>query len=82
MDASKKTLALQMFTKALEGSENTSIVSTIKKFRRNAIVTDVSKKFFNRLLQTKTGKVVSFFDKLKSIPDAKIAVKKKKAIKF
>jgi hypothetical protein len=82
MDVSKKTLALQMFTKALEGSENTSIVDTIKKFRRNAIVTDVSKKFFNRLLQTKTGKVVSFFDKLKSIPDAKVAVRKKKAIKF
>ncbi len=58
------------------------IVDTIRKFRHNAIVTDISNKFFNRLLQTKTGKVVQFFGKLKSIPDAKVAVKKKKAIKF
>ncbi len=45
-------------------------------------MTDISKKFFNRLLQTKTGKCVQVFQKLKSIPDAKLAVKKKKAIKF
>lgn len=58
------------------------IIDSIKKFKRNAIVTDVSKRFFNRLLQTKTGKVVGLFEKWKSIPDAKVAVKKKKAIKF
>ena len=58
------------------------LIDTVRKFRQNAIVTDISKKFFNRLLQTKSGKVVVFFEKLKSIPDAKVAAKKKKAIKF
>ncbi len=82
MDKDKKTLALSIFTRAIEGSEKTLIIDSVRKFRLNAVVTDVSKKFFNRLLNTKTGKLVHFFEKLKSIPDAKVAVKKKKAIKF
>lgn len=61
MDVSKKTLALQIFTKAIEGSETNSVINAINKFRMNSIVTDVSKKFFNRLLQTKTGKLVQFY---------------------
>lgn len=58
------------------------IVDAIQRFRKNKIITDVSKKFFNRLLQTKTGKALSFIAKLKSIPDTKIALRKKKAVKF
>jgi hypothetical protein len=50
-----------MFTRALEGSEKNQVALTIQKFKTNAIVTDISKKFFNRLLQTKTGKLVQFF---------------------
>ena len=33
-------------------------------------------------MQTKSGKVLGFFEKLKSIPDAKMNKKKKKAIIF
>lgn len=60
MDTEKKTLALAMFTKALEGSEQTMVIDSIRKFRLNVVVTDISKKFFNRLLQTKTGKIIHF----------------------
>lgn len=82
MDNEKKTLALAMFTKALDGSEKNMVIDSIRKFRMNLTVTEISKKFFNRLLQTKTGKLFYFMQKFKSIPDAKIAVRKKKAIKF
>jgi hypothetical protein len=71
-----------MFTKVLYGSEQTQLISLIRKFKINANVTDISRKFLNRLMQTKSGKVLSFFDKLKSIPDAKMNKKKKKAIIF
>lgn len=60
MDNEKKTLALAMFTKALDGSEKNMVINTIRKFRLNLTLTDVSKKFFNRLLQTKTGKIMFF----------------------
>ena len=82
MDNEKKTLALAMFTKALDGSEKNMVIDSIRKFKLNSTVTDISKKFFNRLLHTKTGKIMYFMEKLKSIPDAQVAIKKKKAIKF
>ncbi len=71
-----------MFKRVIDGSETIKIVQSIRNFKKNTIVTDISKKFFNRLLQTKTGKCIQVFQKLKSIPDAKLAVRKKKAIKF
>lgn len=45
-------------------------------------ISKISKNFLNRLLKTKSGKVVQLFELWKSIPDVKIAKKKKKAIKF
>lgn len=60
MDNEKKTLALAMFTKALDGSEKNMVIDSIRKFRMNLTVTEISKKFFNRLLQTKTGKLFYF----------------------
>lgn len=60
MGNEKKTLALSIFTKAIDGSEKNMTIDAIRKFKANLIVTEVSKKFFNRLLQTKTGKVAIF----------------------
>jgi hypothetical protein len=51
-------------------------------FKKNKIVTEISKKFFNRLLQTKSGKALSLINAMKAIPDSKMAARKKKAIKF
>ncbi len=42
----------------------------------------ISRDFFNRLMNTKTGKVIQLFEKMRSIPDAKLNVRKKKAIIF
>lgn len=42
----------------------------------------IQKTFFNKLMNTKTGKVINFFQKLKTIPDAKMNKAKKKAIIF
>lgn len=47
-----------LFTKIIEGGQIAVTINAIKKFRRNAIVTDISKKFFKKILQTKAGKAM------------------------
>lgn len=45
-------------------------------------ITKISINFLNRLLRTKSGKAMQLFQLWKSIPNQKVALKKKKAIKF
>ena len=45
------------------------MIKTIQLFKKNAKITKISKNFFNKLLQTKSGKVVKLFELWKSIPD-------------
>lgn len=45
-------------------------------------ITQISRNFLNRLLRTKSGKVIQLFEIWKKLPSAKLAAKKKKAIKF
>jgi hypothetical protein len=82
MDADKKKMALGMFNKVMGSSKTGQIIQIIESFQKNAKVVRVAKKFFNRLMNTKAGKVMSFFDKLKTIPDAKMNKLKKKGIIF
>lgn len=78
----QKTTALRLFANVLGGTEVIQIKEALFKFQKNVAITKVSKNFFNRLLKTKSGRVVQLFETWRSIPDAKIAKKKKKAIKF
>lgn len=71
-----------MFTNVIGNSQTGQVMKIIQKFQKNASIVNISRKFFNRLMTTKTGKVLSFFDKLKTIPDAKLNKFKKKAIIF
>lgn len=78
----EKSTALKLFANVLGGSETIEVKNIILKFQKNAAISRISKNFLNRLLRTKSGKVVQLFEVWKSIPDVKIAKKKKKAIKF
>lgn len=82
MDKEKKMLALGLFNKVIGNSSTGQVISIINKFKKNASMTKIAKNFFNRLMQTKTGKVIKFFEKLKTVPDAKLNKRKKKGIIF
>jgi hypothetical protein len=75
-------MALGIFNKVMGSSQTGQIIQIIELFQKNSKVVKVAKKFFNRLMNTKAGKVMSFFDKLKTIPDAKLNKLKKKGIIF
>ena len=82
MDKEKKTMALRFFKKVIDNSSTGQVIGTIKLFQKNASMTRISRNFFNRLMSTKTGKILNFFEKLKTVPDAKLNQRKKKGIIF
>ncbi len=63
-------------------SQQGNILKAVSLFQMNSKVVKIAKSFFNRLMGTKTGKILGFFQKLKTIPDAKMNKLKKKAIIF
>lgn len=71
-----------MFTNVIGNSQTGQVMNIIQKFQKNAKIVQISRKFFNKLMSTKTGKLLNFFDKLKTIPDAKMNKLKKKGIVF
>ncbi len=71
-----------MIGKAIGNSKAGQLINIISLFHKNARLVKVARSFFNRLMNTKTGKVVQFLHKMKTIPDAKINKKKKKGIIF
>lgn len=71
-----------MIGKAIGNSKAGQLINIISLFQKNARLVKVARSFFNRLMNTKTGKVVQFLHKMKTIPDAKINKKKKKGIIF
>lgn len=75
-------MALQMFTRVLGNSSTGQVMNIISLFQKNAKMVQISRSFFNRLMNTKTGKVLKFFEKLKTVPDAKLNKRKKKGIIF
>ena len=58
MDTEEKQL--YVFTKALEGSEQTMVIDSIRKFRLNVVVTDISKNSLTDFFKTKVGKIIHF----------------------
>lgn len=82
MSNNDKKTALAIFQKVIGGNQTVQIKEIIAKFNKNVAITKISKNFLNKLLKTKSGKVFQLFALWKSIPDVKLAKKKKKAIKF
>jgi len=82
MDKETKKKALSIFTKVMNNSSTGQVISIITKFQKNAKMVQISKAFFNKLMNTKTGKVLKFFEKLKTVPDAKLNKRKKRGIIF
>jgi hypothetical protein len=82
MDQEKKKLALSMFNKVMGNSSTGQVINIIAMFQKNASMVRISRNFFNRLMNTKTGKVLKFFEKLKTVPDAKLNQRKKRGIIF
>ncbi len=82
MDKESKKMALAIFNKVIGNSATGQTINIISKFKKNASMGKIAKTFFNRLMQTKTGKVLQFFAKLKTVPDAKLNKRKKKGIIF
>ncbi len=54
----------------------------VEKFRMNFKIKKIAGNFFNKLLQTKTGKMIKLIEIWKNIPDIAFAKKKKNAIIF
>ena len=71
-----------MFNKVIGNSSTGQVMNIIHRFKKNASMVKISKNFFNRLMHTKTGKVLKFFETLKTVPDAKLNKRKKKGIIF
>lgn len=82
MGKEDKKKALEMFNRVMGNSKTGQILNIISLFQKNAKVVKVAKAFFNRLMHTKAGKVLGFFEKLKTIPDAKLNKLKKRGIVF
>ena len=66
----------------LGGSQQSQTIEIIHQFKKNLHITQISRNFLNRLLRTKSGKVIHLFEIWKKLPSAKLAANKKKAIKF
>jgi hypothetical protein len=47
-----------LFTKIIEGGQAAVTINAIRKFRKNAIVTDISRRFFKKILNSKAGKAM------------------------
>jgi len=82
MDQEKKKMALNMFNRAMGNSATGQIINIIARFQKNASMVRISRNFFNRLMHTKTGKIMKFFETLKTVPDAKLNQRKKRGIIF
>ena len=68
MDKQTKGVILQKISKILNNTSNAAVADTIKKFNMNFKIQKVQRKFIERLLQTKSGKLVHAFNSWKTIP--------------
>ena len=65
MDNQKKKEIISKITKIVESSSDQTIKKSIKKFYLNFKIEKVQKRFIQKLLQTKSGKVIEAFNKWK-----------------
>ena len=68
MDKQTKGVILEKISKILNNTSNAAVADTIKKFHMNLKIQKVQRKFIERLLQTKSGKLIHSFNSWKAIP--------------
>lgn len=68
MDKKAKASILERINKIVGTTSTAKVAETIKKFHMNFKIQKVQKKFIERLLQTKSGKVIQLFNTWKTIP--------------
>ena len=78
----QKKMAVQFFNKVIGKSENEQAGMVVEKFRMHFKIKRIAGNFINKLLHTKTGKMIKLIDIWKNIPDIAFAKKKKNAIIF
>jgi len=66
----------------VSGTSNETVKKAIKNFYLNSKITKVQVNFINKLLQTKSGKVMEAYKKWKAIPNQNMMEKYKKGQKF
>lgn len=82
MDRHTKAAILERISKILDATSTQKVKETIKKFHMNSKIQKVQKKFVERLMQTKGGKVIQAFNSWKTIPVSKMSGKYKNYQKF
>lgn len=82
MENTKKKQILEKLTKLVDSSSDKNVKKSIKMFYLNFKIDKIQKKFIQKLLQTKSGKVIEAFSKWKDIPNQNLMEKYKKAQKF
>lgn len=80
-NANKKTI-LERINKMISGSSNEKVKQSIKLFYNNFKVQKVQRRFIEKLLQTKSGKVAEAFMIWKDLPTQNMMEKYKKGQKF
>lgn len=70
MDKQTKATILERINKIVQSTSNQSVMAAIKKFSLNYKVQKIQRKFIEKLLQTKSGKVINAFKNWKTIPVA------------
>ena len=73
---------LERINKMVDNTSDSNVKKSIKLFYLNFKIEKVQKKFIQRLLQTKSGKVIEAFNKWKEIPAQNLMEKYKNAQKF
>jgi len=68
MDKQSKAAILERISKIVGATSTAAVADTIKKFHMNFKIQKVQRKFMERLMQTKSGKVIHVFNTWKTIP--------------
>lgn len=82
MDKQTKATILERINKIVQATSTQSVVAAIKKFYLNSKIQRIQRKFIEKLLQTKSGKVINAFKNWNAIPVANAMGKYKNYQKF
>lgn len=69
LDDTKKKAILEKINKLISGTSHEAVKKTVRNFYLNFKISTIQVKFIQRLLQTKSGKVLEAFNKWKKIPN-------------
>jgi hypothetical protein len=82
MNKQTKGAILERINKIVQATSTQAVVKAIKKFNLNLKVEKIQRRFVERLMQTKSGKVINAFKTWKTIPVANMMGKYKNYQKF